>query len=189
MSLHATASNTVGPFFAIGLDALIVDDLAAADVPGERVTIQGRVLDGDGQPVVDALIETWQANAHGRYAHPADTQEQPLTPGFRGFGRVATDDEGRFHLVTIKPGGVPGPGGAVQAPHLVVTVFMRGLLKHLLTRLYFPDEPNNADDPILRLVPPERRATLIARAGGTDRSMLHWDIVLQGDGETVFFDY
>jgi protocatechuate 3,4-dioxygenase alpha subunit len=118
----------------------------------------------------------------------------PLSPGFLGFGRVPTDGDGVFRLTTIKPGSVPGPGGTTQAPHLVVAVLMRGLLKHLLTRMYFPDEPGNADDPILRLVPAERRRTLIARAAqegvlGAHEGRLEWDVILQGDEETVFFDY
>lgn len=187
--LHATASHTVGPFFHLGLSHLTGADLTGPDVPGERITIQGRVLDGDGAPVNDAVIEVWQANAHGKYAHPDDTQEKPLSPGFTGFGRVATDDDGAFRLATIEPGCVAGPGGTTQAPHLVVMIFMRGLLKHLLTRLYFPHEPANADDPVLNLVPPERRATLIAKKVAADENELEWNVVLQGEDETVFFDY
>lgn len=188
MSLPATASHTVGPFFHIGLGRDHAIDLTAPGLDGERVTIVGRVLDGDGLPVNDALIETWQANTHGRYAHPEDGQEQPLSPGFTGFGRVCTDDDGAFRLTTIKPGSVPGPAGSAQAPHLVVVLFMRGLLKHLLTRLYFPDEPANADDPVLNLIPPERRATLIAQRTPED-GVLRWNVILQGTDETVFFDY
>jgi protocatechuate 3,4-dioxygenase alpha subunit len=187
--LQATPSNTVGPFFHIGLTALNIADLAGPDVPGERVTIRGYVLDGDGMPVDDAVIETWQANAQGTYAHPEDTQETPLTPGFKGFGRVPTGDDGAFCLTTIKPGGVPGPAGTMQAPHLVVMVFMRGLLKHLLTRIYFPEEPGNAGDPVLQRVPPERRATLIARPVAGHEGLLQWNVILQGPEETVFFDY
>ncbi|HEY7976299.1 MAG TPA: protocatechuate 3,4-dioxygenase subunit alpha [Ktedonobacterales bacterium] len=185
MSLHPTASQTVGPFHRIGLSAMTITDIAGPEVPGERVSIRGRVLDGDGKPVNDALIEVWQANAEGTYAHPDDTQEKPLRPQFLGFGRSPTDDDGAFHFTTIKPGPVPGPDGQTQAPHLVVVVFMRGLLRHLVTRLYFPNEPANETDPILRLVPDERRQTLIARpvAGGT----LEWTIRLQGSDETVFF--
>jgi protocatechuate 3,4-dioxygenase alpha subunit len=194
MRLQATAPATVGPYFGIGLSQLTRADLAGPGVAGERVAIEGRVLDGDGRAVDDAVLEFWQANAHGRYAHVEDTRELPLSPGFLGFGRVPTDGDGAFRLTTIKPGSVPGPGGTVQAPHLVVAVFMRGLLKHLLTRMYFPDEPGNADDPILRLVPPEWRHTLIARAApqgviGAHTCRLGWDVILQGDDETVFFDY
>lgn len=185
MSLHPTASQTVGPFLRIGLAPMAITEIAGPDVPGERITINGRVLDGDGAPVNDALIEVWQANAAGRYAHPDDTQEKPLTPGFQGFGRSPTDDDGVFHFTTIKPGATPGPDGLMQAPHLAVTVFMRGLLRQLVTRVYFPGDPANATDPVLQLVPEERRATLIARPAAD--GALEWDIHLQGPDETVFF--
>jgi len=185
----ATPNQTLGPFFHIGLTHLVTADLAGPDVAGERVSIEGRVLDGDGAPVADALVEVWQANVHGRYAHPEDTQDKPLESGFRGFGRVATDDAGRFRFSTIKPGRVPGPGGALQAPHLLVAVGMRGLLKHLVTRMYFPNEAANTEDPVLERVPSERRATLVARKLGADGRRLEWNVILQGEGETVFFDY
>jgi protocatechuate 3,4-dioxygenase alpha subunit len=186
MRLLPTASQTVGPYLHIGLAWLTVDRVAGPDCPGQHLTIGGRVLDGDGRPVTDALVEIWQADAQGRYAHPEDTRESPLTPGFRGFGRVPTDADGRYRFLTIKPGPVPDLHGGLQAPHLVVSVFMRGLLKRLVTRVYFPDEPRNADDRVLRLVPIERRGTLVARQ--IAREVLEWDIILQGDGETVFFD-
>src|SRR5579884_2488757 len=130
MSLHTTASQTVGPFFSIGMAPLYIADLAGPEVPGEHVEVRGRVLDGDGRPVPDAVIEIWQANAAGKYAHPDDTQQKSLTPGFRGFGRIPTGEDGAFRFTTIKPGHVPGPGDTLQAPHLVVLVYMRGLLKH-----------------------------------------------------------
>lgn len=187
MSLLLTASQTTGPFVAISFERTLVDDVAPPSVAGERAVIQGRVLDGDGKPVDDAVIETWQANAHGKYAHPEDTREKLLEPEFKGFGRVLTDRQGAFTLKTIKPGCVPGPGGALQAPHLVVLIFMRGLLKHLVTRVYFPDESSNAEDPVLALVPADRRATLIARKMGG--GVLEWNVVLQGKDETAFFDY
>jgi protocatechuate 3,4-dioxygenase alpha subunit len=186
MTRHATASQTVGPFLHIGLAWLTRDQLVPPDAAGERVTVTGRVLDGDGQPVPDALVEVWQANAHGKYAHPEDDQDKPLVPEFQGFGRVPTDERGAFRFTTVKPGRVPGPSGSLQAPHLLVVVFMRGLLRHLVTRLYFPDEPGNAEDPVLNLVPADRRATLIARA--VANGVLAWDIVLQGPDETIFFD-
>jgi protocatechuate 3,4-dioxygenase alpha subunit len=189
MSLLTTSSQTVGPYVAIGFSKSTVDNLARAGVAGERVTIRGRVLDGDGKPVSDAVVETWQANSHGRYAHPEDQQDQPLEPAFRGFGRLLPDDNGAFQLTTIKPGPLPGPGGVLQAPHLVAVVFMRGLLKHLVTRIYFPDEPGNADDPVLKLVPAERRATLIAKKIAGEKDALEWNVILQGKDETVFFDY
>ena len=187
MSLFLTASQTTGPFVAISFERTIVDEVAPSSVSGDRIVIQGRVIDGDGKPVDDAVIETWQANAHGKYAHPEDAREKLLEPDFKGFGRVLTDSRGGFRLKTIKPGRVPGPGDTLQAPHLVVLVFMRGLLKHLVTRIYFPDEASNAEDPVLALVPQERRQTLIARK--TADGALEWNVVLQGDAETVFFDY
>jgi protocatechuate 3,4-dioxygenase alpha subunit len=186
MSLHRTTSQTVGPFFTIGLTWLNRDVLADAGVTGERVTIAGRVLDGDGKPVPDAMIEIWQANSHGKYAHPEDQQDKPLEAGFTGHGRISTDDHGNFRFTTIKPGRVPGPEGKEQAPHLAVSVFMRGLLRRLVTRIYFPDEPGNAADFVLNLVEPGRRATLIAKKTGS--GALEWNVVLQGLEETVFFD-
>jgi protocatechuate 3,4-dioxygenase, alpha subunit len=187
MPLLPTPSQTVGPFFSIGMDGLRTENVATPVVSGERVTISGRVLDGDGNPVPDAVLEIWQANAHGKYAHPEDTQGKPLEPGFAGFGRVPTNDEGEFRFTTVKPGAVPGPDATMQAPHLVVSVFMRGLLNRLVTRIYFPDEPANHDDFVLRLVDPLRRTTLIARKTANTND-LQWDVILQGFGETVFFD-
>lgn len=175
MNLVATASQTVGPYFHIGLDRLCVSDLAG-NAPGEKLVIRGRVLDGDGKPVNDALIELWQADPHGKFGQA----------GFAGFGRVATDDGGGFRFTTLKPGTVPGPDGAPQAPHIVAAVFMRGLLRHLVTRIYFQDEPANATDAVLRLVPAERLATLIAKK--TEDGVLEWNVILQGRDETVFFD-
>jgi protocatechuate 3,4-dioxygenase, alpha subunit len=189
MALLTTAAQTVGPFVAISFARSAADNRALAQTDGERIVLQGRVIDGDGAPVSEAAIETWQANSHGKYAHPEDFQEKPLDATFRGFGRVMTDQQGTFRLATIKPGRVPGPGGVMQAPHLVVLVFMRGLLKHLMTRVYFPDEPSNVADPVLQRVPADRRATLIARRGATEAGLLEWDVILQGKEETVFFDY
>jgi protocatechuate 3,4-dioxygenase alpha subunit len=188
VSLQATTSQTVGPFFKIGFEWLYRDSLAAEGVSGTRVTIQGRVLDGDGIPVSDAMLEIWQANAHGKYAHPGDTQDKPLEPGFKGYGRVPTSADGRFRFATIKPGRVAGPDGNPQAPHLLVAVFMRGMLRRLVTRIYFPDEPGNAADLILNLVEPARRSTLIAKNTAGDPGTLEWNVVLQGADETVFFD-
>jgi protocatechuate 3,4-dioxygenase alpha subunit len=186
MSLRASTSQTIGPYLRIGLEWMVIEDLAPAGVAGERVRIEGRVIDGDGKPVNDAAVEIWQANSQGRYASPEDARSEPLERGFRGYGRSLTDDGGAFRFRTIKPGRVPGPDGRSQAPHLLVTVFMRGLLKQLVTRMYFPDDAANADDPVLGLVPRERRPTLIARRRG---DVLEWNIVLQGKDETVFFDF
>jgi len=188
LTLTVTSSQTVGPFFNIGLRRFCCADLLAPGVSGERVVIEGRVLDGDGVPVPDAVLEIWQANAQGKYAHPEDTQAKPLELGFKGYGRVATDDEGRFRIVTIKPGAVPGPQGSIQAPHLEISVFMRGLLKRLVTRIYFPDDPQQAGDPVLARVDPARRGTLIAKPAAGQSGSLQWDVVLQGAEETVFFD-
>ena len=186
MSLRASTSQTIGPYLRIGLEWMVIEDLAPAGISGERVRIEGRVIDADGKPVNDAAVEIWQANSHGRYASPEDNQDKPLERGFRGYGRSLTDDAGAFRFRTIKPGRVPGPDGTLQAPHLVVTIFMRGLLKQLVTRMYFPDEPANAEDAVLKLVPAERRSTLVARKRD---AVLEWNIVLQGRNETVFFDF
>jgi protocatechuate 3,4-dioxygenase, alpha subunit len=179
-----TASQTVGPFFAVGLDWPGWDTLVTDATEGERIVVEGRVLDGDGSPVPDALIEVWQADADGHYAHPED--EGPADPSFKGFGRVATDDQGRFRFRTIRPGRVPGPGNTLQAPHILIGVLARGLLKRLVTRLYFDGDPANHHDLVLSRIEDEaRRRTLLARAEG---DVWRFDVVLQGEGETVFFD-
>lgn len=188
MSLFASGNQTVGPYLHIGLNWLTTTNIAGKGIAGERVTIAGRLVDGDGKGVNDGLVEIWQANAQGKYAHPLDAQKKPLERGWRGFGRIPTDAKGGFRFSTIKPGRVPGVDGKLQAPHLVVAVFMRGLLKHLATRIYFPDETAaNAQDAVLALVPAARRPTLIAAKKG--KGALEWNIILQGRNETVFFDY
>ena len=188
MSLWASTSQTVGPFFSIGLTRIRQDNLVGEGVSGERVTIAGRMVDGDGQPVPDGLVETWQANALGKYSHPEDDQNKSIESGFKGFGRVMTDDQGRFQFATIKPGSVPAPDGKTQAPHIAVSVFARGLEKRLVTRIYFPDEPSNSSDFALNLVESGRRETLIAKKIADKSGALEWNIILQGPGETVFFD-
>ena len=187
--LGLTPSQTVGPFLRIALNWQDESSVVPAGTPG-AVTIGGRLFDGAGEPVPDGVVETWQADPAGRFAHSDDPRGAVDSgiPGFRGFGRSLTDRYGGFRFTTIKPGPVPGPGGTLQAPHIVVTVFMRGLLKHLFTRVYFPDEPANAEDPVLKLVPAERRATLIARRVPGEKSALEWNVVVQGQDETVFFD-
>jgi len=187
MSLLTTPSQTVGPYLRIGFLPLLIDAIAPAGVPGERITIRGRMSDGDGKPVSDGVLEIWQADAQGKYGHPEDGQKTIAANAFRGFGRVLTDGGGAFRFTTIKPGPVAGPDGKRQAPHLVVTVFMRGMLRHLITRMYFPGEPLNESDPVLQHVPVDRRATLVAIAG-SEKSMLEWNVVSQGPAETVFFD-
>ncbi len=187
MSLFTTPSQTVGPYLRIGFLPLLVDVIAPAGVPGPRVTIRGRMTDGDGNPISDGVLEIWQADAAGKYAHPEDGQKAISADAFRGFGRILSDSQGVFQFTTIKPGPVAGPDGKPQAPHLVVTVFMRGMLRHLITRMYFPGEPLNAADIVLQRVPADRRATLVAVAA--DQSTVGWNIVSQGPGETVFFDF
>jgi protocatechuate 3,4-dioxygenase, alpha subunit len=190
-----TPSQTVGPYFHYGLTPRDYDfsevfhnSLVTPDASGERIRIEGRVFDADGTGINDSMVEIWQADSAGRYAHPADRRALP-NASFKGFGRVATDKNGAYSFETIKPGPVPGPNGAAQAPHIGVTVFSRGMLRHLYTRIYFSDEAKNDADPILALVPPERRATLIAkRADRNGQAVYTFDIRLQGDGETVFFD-
>jgi protocatechuate 3,4-dioxygenase alpha subunit len=186
MALQQTTSQTVGPYLHIGLTWLITEEIAAPGAKGERITLTGRVLDGDGKPVNDALVEIWQADADGRYPSPEDPRGGAAA-GFRGFGRSATDADGRFRFTTIKPGAVPGPGGESQAPHLNVTVFMRGLLKQLKTRMYFPGDAANANDFALAQVPADRRGTLVAKA--TAPGALEWNLILQGADETVFFEF
>jgi protocatechuate 3,4-dioxygenase alpha subunit len=186
MSPPQTPSQTVGPFFRPALIGPAQESLVNPKSRGERVTIEGSVLDADLAPVTDAMIELWQANADGRYDHPDDSQEKLLDAEFHGFGRAATDERGCFRFYTIKPGAVPGRGIVLQAPHINVSIFARGLLKRLVTRIYFPDDPLNATDAVLNAVAPERRATLIARI---DRpGVLRFNIVLQGENETVFFE-
>jgi protocatechuate 3,4-dioxygenase, alpha subunit len=188
MSHQATTSQTVGPYFTIGLDLLSRNQIPSPGIAGERITIQGQVVDGDGQPVPDALLETWQANAEGRYIHPEDLQTESDTAEFFGFGRIPTDENGCFRFTTIKPGPVPGPEGTMQAPHIVVSVFMRGLLTRLITRIYFFGDPRNEKDYVLNLIEPARRNTLVAKPATEDKSMFIWNVNLQGENETVFFD-
>ena len=181
-----TPSQTVGPFFLVAVPTRGRETLVTNATPGPRVIVEGLVRDGAGDPVPDALIEIWQANAAGHCNHPDDPQSQGPDRAFDGFGRVATDAAGGFAIETIKPGSIPGPGGRPQAPHLVVGVFARGLLTRLVTRIYFEDDPANAGDAILVSAPADRRPTLIARRAAEGR--YRFDIVLQGPGETVFFD-
>ncbi|HTV43805.1 MAG TPA: protocatechuate 3,4-dioxygenase subunit alpha [Stellaceae bacterium] len=188
--LIATPSQTVGPFFHLALDRPGWTDLARDNPQGERIVIEGRITDGDGAPVADACLELWQANAAGRYAHPDDTRtDKPLDPHFRGFGRVSTDAEGGFRIMTIRPGAVPGRGNTLQAPHIAVALFARGLLKPLYTRIYFAGETGNDSDPVLTSIDdPARRRTLIAASRDGDPPTYRFDIVMQGERETVFFD-
>lgn len=186
-----TPSQTIGPFFHDCLMQIGVDDLDPDRQAGRHVRLRGQVLDGGGEPVSDAMLEIWQADSHGRYLHPVDHWPDQPQDSFVGFGRVATDEHGRWALETVLPGAVPGAetGGRTQAPHLTVQVFARGLLDQLCTRIYFPDEPANDTDPILTSVPAERRPALVAEADeSSGDSSYVFDIVLQGDAETPFFD-
>ncbi|HEY7406093.1 MAG TPA: protocatechuate 3,4-dioxygenase subunit alpha [Candidatus Angelobacter sp.] len=187
--LTPTPSQTVGPFFHLGCtEHASMGSLATPATKGERIRLVCHVSDGEGRPVPDAMIEIWQANAEGRYAHPEDTQPKPLDPGFNGFGRLASDEHGVCTFETIKPGRVAGNNGAVQAPHINISVFARGVLLRLATRAYFAGDPANAEDTVLALVPADRRTTLLAQADAADNACWLFDIHLCGEQETVFFD-
>ena len=191
-----TPSQTVGPYFAYGLTSngkydwndAFSNNLVTADTSGERVRVEGRVFDGDGVAVPDCMLEIWQADAQGRFADPKDNRAMPNSK-FRGFGRCGTDANGDYAFDTIKPGQVADPDGKPQAPHILLAIFARGMLLHLYTRIYFDGEASNDADPVLALVPADRRATLIAARGqGNGGAVYRFDIRLQGDNETVFFD-
>jgi protocatechuate 3,4-dioxygenase alpha subunit len=165
-----------------------VSCLATADAKGERIWLRCRVLDDKGFPVPDAMLELWQANADGKYQHPEDRQEKPVDPHCKGFGRLGTDPDGYCVFETVKPGCVPGLENSVQAPHISVSVFARGILKRLATRVYFAGESTNENDPVLALVPTERRATLMAKRVPERPGHWSFEIHLCGEQETVFFD-
>jgi protocatechuate 3,4-dioxygenase alpha subunit len=189
-----TPSQTVGPYFKYGLtpngeyewNDAFTNNLLTPDVSGERIRVEGKVYDGDGALIPDCMLEIWQADAQGRFSDPQDKRALPNS-SFKGFGRVGTDKSGSYAFDTIKPGVVPDADGKPQAPHILLAVFARGMLLHLYTRIYFDDEAGNAGDPVLALVPADRRATLIARhkAGA---GVYTFDVHLQGDSETVFFE-
>ena len=185
MRIGQTPSQTVGPFFAFGLPER--QDMVDEATLGQRIRIMGNVYDGDGAPVVDALVELWQADAQGVYDHPEDPRQAEADPNFSGFGRSGTVGNG-FVFKTIKPGPVTAPDGSQQAPHIFVRVFSRGMLIHANSRLYFSDEPANAEDQVLATVPTARQQTLIAQLqAGQDLPTYRFDIHLQGEQETVFF--
>jgi len=190
MSLIPSASQTVGPFFNFALTSNPhLGNLAGEGAEGERIRLTVRVVDGDGVPAPgDALIELWQANSRGCYAHPLDPREAERDPHFYGFGRLETDANGECVFETIKPGLVPDGNGGMQAPHINVIVLARGLLKHLYTRIYFAGEPANARDAALAQVPEYRRETLLAQPAAGQPKSWHFEIRLLGEAETVFFD-
>jgi protocatechuate 3,4-dioxygenase, alpha subunit len=185
-----TPSQTVGPFFHLGLTTgeQRLSCIAGPQAKGERVWLSCRVFDGEGLPVNDAMIEIWQADSQGRYPSPEEPRGQSVDPACGGFGRMPTSNDGCCEFETIKPGRVPGPGRILQAPHLVIAIFARGMLKQLFTRIYFADIEANQEDPVLALVPQERRETLMAHPDPARPGRWRFDIRLQGEQETVFFD-
>ena len=190
-----TPSQTVGPYFKYGLtpgndyawNDAFGNDLVTPYVSGERIRIVGQVFDGEGKVIPDSMMEIWQADAQGRFADPQDTRAAP-NAAFKGFGRCGADAKGGFEFRTIKPGSVPGPGGKQQAPHILLAVFARGMTQQAITRIYFEGEVGNTADPILALVPTDRRATLIAKREPGDVPTYRFEVHLQGDKETVCFD-
>lgn len=181
--LETTPSQTVGPYFALGLTWEDGAHVVPPETPG-GIWLRGRILDGAGDPVPDAVVETWQCDADGRF--PENTDPKGTAHGFRGLGRCGTDDDGGWQIWTVKPGRVPDREGVLQAPLIAVTVLARGLLNRVVTRIYFGDEAEaNAADPVLSTLPPDRRATLIAQPG--EDGSYTFDVRLQGENETVFF--
>ncbi len=181
MSLQPSTSQTFGPYFHIALRPLAIQRPAGAT----PIVISGRITDGDGRPVGDASIETWQADLAGRYPERSAQGGRPQQADLTGLGRVHSDADGGYRIETYRPGRVAAPGGGLQAPHILVAIGLRGLLKHLVTRIYFSDREGHDEDPVLTLVPATRRHTLIAQPVGPE---WRWDVVLQGSGETVFLD-
>jgi protocatechuate 3,4-dioxygenase alpha subunit len=185
--LGALPSQTVGPFYHFSLTAkAALGCMTAPEAKGERIRLRVRLFDGDGAPVPDGIIELWQADAAGKYQHPADTQEKEPDPAFCGFGRLGTDAAGACIFETVRPGRTPNGRGGCQASHIDVSVFARGLLARVVTRVYFEGDPALAEDSVMKLVPEQRRATLLARLD--EEGFWCFDIRLQGDGETVFFE-
>jgi protocatechuate 3,4-dioxygenase, alpha subunit len=178
--------QTVGPYFNIFLRSRAPLAMVTPDTRGERISIEGVLYDGAGAPIPDGLVEIWQADAEGRYAHPDDPRSASADSTFYGYGWRHTGGGGEFRFETIKPGVVAGPNERPQAPHILVSVMGRGILFRFITRLYFEDEAANAGDQVLQLVPEARRHTVIARRVAAGR--YRFDIRIQGDNETVFFD-
>ena len=193
MDLIPTANQPIGPFYHFALTpGWATGDnsagvMAGPGTLGERIRLTVRVLDRDGSPVTNGMIELWQADAAGKYDHPADTQNRTPDPAFRGFGRLATDDQGLCVFETVKPGQVPGLRRQLQAPHINVSVYAPGLLRRVVTRIYFEGDPANEPDEIMRLVPEDRRASMMARPG-VESGQWGFELHLTGPCETVFFD-
>ncbi len=187
--LIASASQTIGPYYAFALTTNpALGKMAHEGAKGNRIELAVRVIDAEGAPVRDSMIELWQADASGKYRHAEDTQAKEPDPAFEGFGRLGTNAEGECLFETVRPGAVPGPAGEMQAPHINVTVFARGILWHLNTRIYFAGDPANENDPVLSLVPEDRRKTLMAFEDRKQPGAWRFDIHLSGEHETVFFD-
>ncbi|MBV8376649.1 MAG: protocatechuate 3,4-dioxygenase subunit alpha [Verrucomicrobia bacterium] len=183
--LSVTTYQTVGPYFKIGLEALYRGDLTQPNIPGQVIEVSGTIFDADLIPVPDAVLELWQADSFGRYMD--QPEKNPFEDSF-GFGRVPTNEAGQFRFRTIKPGAVQAETPARQAPHILVSIFMRGLLYRLITRIYFSDEPGNANDPLFRSIEPGRQDSLLAKGDPVQPHRYEWNVYLQGENESVFFD-
>jgi protocatechuate 3,4-dioxygenase alpha subunit len=181
MKLTPSGSQTVGPFFRIGLEHLCANG-TKPDENVETITVYGKVFDGDGLPVPDAVLEIWYANAHGTFSGESDESGRPVC-----FTRAVTNEDGAYRFAVAIPGAPVCDSGLRQSTHLAVLIFARGLMRHLITRMYFPDEAANSSDTLLQMVPVDRRHTLIARADERNTRMFEWNVVLQGTDETVFF--
>ena len=184
---QVTPSQTIGPFYWGTVVKAYRADLAPPGVAGERLSVVLTLHDVQGAVVPDGLFEIWQANSHGRYNHPEDRRNLPLDAGFEGYGRAGTFTDGTSRFTTVKPGRVPWPEGGMQAPHINVSIFARGLLNRVATRLYFDGDPANAEDPVLKMIDPGRCATLLAKQD--DKGVWRLPIHLGGPAETVFFDF
>lgn len=182
MKYELTSYQTVGPYFRIGLEPLYRADLTSPSVKGKIITIRGKIVDGEGNSVPDAIMEIWQADSQGKYSTETDRMNN-----FTGFGRCAVTEEGFFQFTTIMPGPVPHPSGSMQAPHIAVSLLMRGLLNRLVTRIYFEGQENSGDH-ILSQLSEDRRRTLVATKQIEEENTYQFCIILQGEQETVFFD-
>lgn len=189
MTLDLTPTQTVGPYFSLGMMPEDSNVLVQSNTEGEHIRIEGNIFDSDGDPLFNVLLEIWQANAHGRYNHPLDRRSLPLDPTFSGFGRTSTDANGYYWFQTIKPGPVPYPEDGMQAPHIVLLVHASGVSHPLITRIYFADDPRTETDPILQGVPPNRRSTMLAKREERDgEAVYRFDIVLRGEAEELVLE-